>query len=141
MTAKDYLQQLWWIDEEIEEKMREMDYLRTKAEGCSSPEMTGMPKGSGAKDRISDVIIKIVDLSAYIGMKTDQLIDLRATITKQIDRMKNGRSRVILSHRYLLHEKWDDIEQAMHYEKSSLMKMHRKALKEFEHHYPSIRRL
>lgn len=141
MTAKEYLMQLWWLDYEIEEKMKEMDYLRAKAEGCSSPEMTGMPKGSGAKDRISDVIIKIVDLSAYIDMKTDQLIDLRETITKQIDGMKSGRSRVILAYRYLFREKWDNIEKAMHYEKSSLMKMHRKALKEFEHHYPSIRRL
>ncbi|MBR4907774.1 MAG: DUF1492 domain-containing protein [Bacteroidales bacterium] len=141
MTAKEYLKQLWWLDREINEKLHEIDYLRAKAEGCSSPEISGMPKGSGGKDKISDMVIKIVDLQTYINMKTDQLIDLRARITKQICGMKNQKSRVILSCRYLRKEKWEDMEKELAYEKSSLMRFHKKALKEFEKEYPEIREL
>ena len=139
MTAKEYLQQLWWIDKEINEKMKELDYLRVKAEGCSSPEISGMPKGSGAKDKISNVIIKIVDLQTYINMKTDELIDLRAKITKQICGLKNQKSRVILSCRYLRHEKWEEIGEEMDYGERQLQRIHQRALKEFERAYPEIR--
>ena len=141
MTAKEYLTQLWWIDKEINEKFREMEYLRSKAESCSPVEISGMPHGSGGKDKLSDVIVKLVDLQTYLDMQTDKLIDLRTTITKQICGMKNQKSRVILSCRYLRKEKWEDMEKELAYEKSSLMRFHKKALKEFEKEYPEIREL
>ena len=138
MTAKEYLTQLWWIDKEINEKFREMEYLRSKAESCSPVEISGMPHGSGGKDKLSDVIVKLVDLQTYLDMQTDKLIDLRTTITKQICGMSNQRSRVILSCRYLRKQKWETIEKELNYERSSLMKAHRKALKEFENKYREI---
>ena len=141
MTAKEYLKQLWWIDKEIHEKMMEQEWLKTKAEGTSPPEVTGMPRSAGGKDKISSVIIKMVDLQNYIKMRTDELIDLRITITKQINGLEDQRSRIVLSCRYLRRMKWEQIEKEMAYEKSSIMRMHRKALKEFEKKYPAIRSL
>lgn len=141
MTVKEYLKQLWWIDREINEKIKELEYLQEKAKSCSSPEITGMPKNTGAKDKISDVIIKLVDLQTYINMQTDKLIDLKTQITKQICGLRDQRSRVILSCRYLRQEKWEDIEEELKYEKSYLMRLHKKALKEFERAYPQIRKL
>lgn len=140
MTAKEYLRQLWWIDKEINEKLRELDYLRTKAENCSAPEPTGMPRVNGVKDKISDLIIKMVDLQTYVNAQTDELIDLRAMITRQISNLPDQRSRVILSCRYLRREKWEDIEKNLGYEKSYLLRLHKKALRLFEETYPEIRR-
>lgn len=140
MTAKEYLKQLWWIDQEINEKIKELDYLRERAGSCSAPEATGMPKGGGAKDKISEVIIKLVDLQTYIDAETDKLIDLRTKITKQICKLRDQRSRVILSCRYIRQMKWEDIEAELHYEKSTLMRVHRKALMDFEHAFPEIKK-
>ena len=140
MTAKEYLKQLWWIDAEIDSKVRELDDLRSRAESCSSPKMSGMPKTEGGKDKISALIIKIVDLSTYIDMRTDKLIDLKARITKQICGLRDQRSRVILSCRYIRYEKWEQIEEELGYEKSYLQRLHRKALAEFERTYPEIKK-
>lgn len=141
MTAKEYLKQLWLIDKEINSKLSELEYLRTKAENCSSPEMTGMPRSAGGKDKISSVIIKLVELEKYINARMDNLINLRAAIIKQIDGLKNRRSRIILSARYVRLQKWESLEKELAYERSSLMQWHRKALKEFEQTYPWIRSL
>lgn len=141
MTAKEYLKQLWLIDKEINSKLRELEYLRTKAENCSSPEMTGMPRSAGGKDKISSVIIKLVELEKYINARTDRLIDLRRIITKQIDGLSSQKSRIILSARYLRQQKWEDIEEELSYEKTTIMRWHRAALREFEYTYPEIRRM
>ena len=145
MTARKYFQQLWWLDDEINEKMKQLDELRNRAENCSAPEMTAMPRGSGTKDRLSDLVAKMVDLENYINDQTDRLIDLKAEITKQIDSMKDQRCRLILSRRYLRCSRqeraWEKIAKELHYDKSTLMDIHRTALKLFEEQHPEIRLL
>lgn len=141
MKVKDYLKQLWWLDREINDKIRELDYLQAKAENCSSPELTGMPKGSGSWDRVGDTTSKLIDLQAYINQRIDQLIDLRIMIMKQIDGMDDQKHRLILSYRYLRHMRWETIEKELNFEKSYLQFMHREALKKFGEMYPDIRRM
>ena len=144
MTAKEYLQQLFWIDKEIEEKQKELAELRTKAESVGSQEITGMPKAGNGKDKISAIVVKIVDLQAHINLKIDQLIDWKAVVTRQIEGMKNPKSRVVLSARYLRRKeerKWEQIAKDLNYEESYLLRLHRKALKEFERKYPEIRKI
>ena len=75
------------------------------------------------------------------AMLNDYLSDVVTKITKQIDGMKNQRSRILLSCRYIRHEKWVDIQKELAYEHTSIMRMHKKALKEFERTYPEIRKL
>ena len=144
MTAKEYLQQLWWIDKEIGEKQKELAELRAKAESVGSQEITGMPKAGTGKDKISAIVVKMVDLQAHINMQIDRLIDLKAVATKQIGGLKNPKSRVVLSARYLRgkeERKWERIAEELHYEESYLLRLHRKALKEFEHRYTEIRKI
>ena len=145
MTAKKYFQQLWLLDEEIDENNREMDELRTREENCSSPEITGMPRGSGTKDKLSEIVAKLVDLQQYVNEQTDRLIDLRAEITRQINEMKDQRSRVILSKRYLRKNRqdraWGKIAKELHYDEKTIMRLHKKALKQFENEHPKIKML
>ena len=144
MTAKEYLQQLWYIDRELDEKARQIEYLRTKAENCSQADPSGMPKGAGGKDKISDIVIRMVDLQTYISIRWDDLVDLREKITRQINGLKNPRSRIVLEARYLRKKEersWNILERDLNYEKSSLLRIHRKALREFERRYPEIRKM
>lgn len=141
MTAKEYLKQLKWIDREIHGKLEEIEYLRVKAQGYRSPGITDMPRGTGARDKTSDVIIKLVDLEAYVNTQTDKLIDLWEKIAKQIGGMEDQKSRVILSCRYLRMEIWEEIEEELSYEKSYLHRLHRIALEQFEHQYPEIQKM
>lgn len=144
MTAKEYLQQLWYIDRELDEKARQIEYLRAKAENCSQADPSGMPKGAGGKDKISDIVIRMVDLQTYISIRWDDLVNLREKITRQINGLKNPRSRIVLEARYLRKKEersWNILERDLNYEKSSLLRIHRKALREFERRYPEIRKM
>ena len=144
MTAKEYLKQLWYVDDEINEKLREIEYLRTKAENCSAAESDGMPKGAGTYDKISEIVIRIVDLQTYVNIRTEDLFAMREKITKQIDGLKNQQSRIILSARYMRQKQdrsWSRLEKDLSYEASSLHRLHRSALREFEQTYPEIRKL
>lgn len=141
MTAKEYLNQLRWLNREINEKIEESEYLRAKAEGRKSLKISDMPKGKETKDGSIDAVIKLVDLQVYIDARTDELIDLRSTITKQIHELKNQRSRTVLAYRYLQQMPWEMISKKLAYDKSSLHHIHRKALKEFEKAYPEIKDL
>ncbi len=140
MTAKEYLEQLRWIDREIESKEGEIEVLRARAEGRSSPRITDMPRSGGGTDN-TDVIIRMAELEKYISEQKRRLIDLKRRVTRQIYGLKDPRSRVILSCRYLQKQKWEEIEKHLAYEHSSMMKLHKKALKEFELAYPSIKRI
>ena len=145
MTARKYLQQMWLLDKEIDARLMELEYLKTKAEGCSSPKLTGMPGGKNRKDRIGDIVIRITELNAYIEAKTDELINLREKITKQIDGMPDQMDRVILRRRYMGKTKedrrWKMIAKDLGYEESTLKKREKDILKRFERRYPEIRRL
>lgn len=144
MTAKEYLKQLWYVDDEINEKLREIEYLRTKAENCSAAESDGMPKGAGTYDKISEIVIRIVDLQTYVNIRMEDLFAMREKITKQIDGLKNQQSRIILSARYLRKKEergWGQLMKDLNYESSSIHRLHRSALREFEQTYPGIRKL
>ena len=138
-AAKDYLRQLWWIDREINLKYRQLEELKARAESCASPKLTGMPKGNGQKETLSDLVIKIADLENYINKRTDGLIDLKAQIIKQIDAMKSQTDREILTRRYVLHEKWEDMAGELSYDVSYLLRLHKQALRNFESAYPEIK--
>ena len=139
MTAKEYLSQLRWLDNEIENIQTEIDYLRARAENCHAPEISDMPKGSGSRQQVDDLIIKIVDLQNYMNVQVDTLIDLRKKIMMMLSGMKDGRSRTILQKRYVQHKRWEIIADEMNYERSYLTRLHGKALKEFEKCYPEIK--
>lgn len=136
MTAREYLKQLWNIDDEITERMEELEELRAKAERCSAPKMEGMPGGgAGEKDPISQTVIRIVDLDAYINFKIDELINLRTKITEQIDAISKQSYRSVLRNRYVLRKRWEDIAETMHYSINHCYRLEKQAIREFERKY------
>ena len=140
MKAKEYLKQIWWIDKEINYKREQREMIRAKAEGVSSPQISDMPKGGQQQDPAS-LIVKLADLDNYINEQTGRLISLKADVIKQIDKITDQRSRLILTCRYLQMRKWEDIEKDMHYEHTYMMVLHNRALRLFEEVNPQIRKI
>lgn len=140
MNAKEYLKQIWWIDKEIKYRQDQADMIRARAEGRSSPQVTDMPKG-GHKTDTAGLIVRLAELDKYIKEQTDRLISLKASVIKEIDKLPDQRSRLILVCRYLQVRKWEDIENEYNYEHSYMMSLHRKALREFEEANPHIKQI
>lgn len=66
MTAKEYLQQAYHLDQKIVSKQRQIEALREIATNCS-PNMTGMPRNpSPSRSPMADAISKLVDIESEL---------------------------------------------------------------------------
>ena len=140
MTAKEYLKQIWWTEKDIKNKLELIEIIRAKAEGLSSPQISDMPRGGQQQDPAS-LIVKLAELDNYINEQKNELISLKTDVIKQINKITDQRSCLILTCRYVQTQKWSEIEKNMHYEHRYMMKLHEKALQEFEEANPQIKRI
>lgn len=131
MTAKDYIRQLRDIDEEIRDKREELIRLNARAESCSSPQLTGMPGGSGGNDKIAELVSRIVDTENYIRQQMIKLTELNYEIAEQIDSLTDIRYRLILVKRYILQKDWYTIADEMGYSVQRCYQLHGYALSAF----------
>lgn len=136
MNAKEYLYQLWNLDKEIQIRLAVLDKLRAQIGIRAMPDPDDRVISSGNdSDPVSDLAIKIADLERLIDRKTDRLIDLKVKIIGQIDGMENRTYRNILTCRYVLMQSWDQVAESVGYERSHCLRLHGRALQEFEKKY------
>ena len=84
MTAKEYLNQAWYLDQRINSKLEQIASLNTLALKATST-ITGMPHSPNrASAEMEDTIAKIVDFQAEINEEIDALVDLKQEISKAI---------------------------------------------------------
>lgn len=134
MTAKEYLRQLWQLDREINIKYQELEHLRASI-GIRAMRQGDVVVSGETSDPVADTVTKIISMEEYINRKIDKLIDLRKKITDQIDGMENRTLRNILTCRYVLMMKWEDVAETMHYDIRHCTKLHGRALMVFEKQY------
>ena len=136
MTVKEYLYQIWNLDREIEIKYRALEAARAQI-GVMPRQVD--PDAVSHPDGISDptfrYIEKVMKLEAQLNKKIDKLIALKSRIISQIDGMDNRTYRNILTCRYVLMMKWDEVADAVGYDIRHCTKLHGKALQEFARKY------
>ena len=133
MTAKQYLQQAFYLNQQIETDQRELEKLRALAETVPSIKQTEeRVQTGGPVDRVSEIVAKIVDLEAEIQGEIDSYVTMQMTIRKIISRVKNKKWKVILKRRYIHFEKWEQIAEKTHQDLRWVFRLHGKALQEIE---------
>lgn len=128
MTAKEYLNQAYRLDQRINSKLEQVMALRDLTTKATAT-MSGMP-GSASPNvhRMQDIIVKIVDLENDINADIDQLIDLKREMVAVIKAVKNPEFQTLLELRYLCFKPWEQIAVEMGYSIDWTFRMHRKAL-------------
>lgn len=138
MTAKEYLRQLWNLDREITIKYRELETLRAQIGIRAMPDPNENIGHSGnTSDPVADIVTKIIQMETCLNRKIDKLIDLRATITDQIDSMDNRTYRMILTCRYVLMMTWEQVSESIGYDVRHCTRLHGCALQAFTKQYMS----
>lgn len=134
MSAKEYLRQTKRIDAIIQTKIEQMEYLRNMLTNVSPFLDPNKVSGGGgdSKDRIGNLICKILEYENEITEQIDRLIDLKREIAAKIDLMKDDEHRLILSSRYLSFKSWEQIAVDMSYTLRHVCRLHGEALQEFE---------
>ena len=128
MTAKEYLNQAYRLDQRINSKLEQVLSLRELTTKATAT-LSDMPSG-GSRNvyRMQDIIGKIVDLENDINRDIDALVDLKREMVAIIKSVADPECQTLLELRYLCFKTWEQIAVDMGYELRYLHKLHHRAL-------------
>lgn len=128
MTAKEYLNQAYRLDQRIRSKQEQIASLNDLSTSCSSS-MTGMPHNPNhGTSRMADAVCKIVDLQESIAADMKELVELKAEIIATIKAVECIEYQLILEKRYISGKSWPEIAVDLGYKMRHLYKLHDEAL-------------
>ena len=128
MTAKEYLNRAWNVDQRINSKLHQLDSLKDMATKATSTLGTEPVSGTRNVQRMADTIDNIIALENEINDDIDRLVDLKRDVIKTISKVKDTNCLTLLELRYLSFKSWDDIAAEMNYTSRWVHIMHSKAL-------------
>ena len=132
MTAKEYLLQAKYLDQQINNKICQLRMLNDLATKVTYT-MTGMPGGFGdSASKQDSVVTKIIDFQKEINADIDRLVDLKREILISIQAVSSVEHQLVLEKRYIMFEKWEKIAADMNTDIRNIYRIHGKALVELE---------
>lgn len=127
MTAKEYLNQAYRMNEQIESNLRQIEKLRDMATNITVS--LGEKVQGGKYGNTTATIEKIIDLQRKVNEETDRLVDLFAEIKTVINAVPDTDERLLLTLRYIEFMKWEQIMEKMNFSETQVHRVHRIALK------------
>ena len=132
MTAKEYLNRIRFISAGLRVKEQELQQLGSDLYAIRSVDTSRERIDGGIPVSVADKVARIRDMQIVINKEWDQLLDLRKEARDQIMQLEDGRFRAVLTERYLNNKRWEQIAVDMNYTYRNIIKIHGKALQQFE---------
>lgn len=134
MTAKEYLNQLIAMDNAINRKQQRLATLRDVAMNTTPNYADEAVQRTREKNPLENIMSKIVDLDREIDEDIDALVDFKAEVWEQLDKIADERYKRILWLRYADRKTWRYIAIALelNFTIRYIHKMHLKALAELD---------
>ncbi len=115
MTAKEYLNQAYRIDQRINSKLEQVASLRDLLTRTSST-LSDMPRNPNkGASKTEDIIVKIVDIENEIKEDIDKLLTLKQGIMQTIKSVEPVEYQMLLELRYLCFKTWEEIAVELGY--------------------------
>lgn len=140
MKAKEYLQQLQRLDAVINQKIKELEGLRSTLSSVGSIDY--------AKDRVQTspspdapfvrTLERITDLEGEIDREIDSFVDKKHQIINEIQGLSNAVHIQILFKRYVEFKRLEVISVEMNYTYAYTRELHGYALQDFERTYTNL---
>ncbi|MEG2388583.1 MAG: hypothetical protein RSC90_08470 [Clostridia bacterium] len=132
MTAKEYLQQAFRIDQRINGKLEMVARLRESATKVTT-NISDMPRASSSNlQTMESTVAKLVDLEADINRDVDALVDLKREIIDTIGTLDKPEHQMVLESRYLCYKSWEQIALEMNVQLRWVYRLHGRALSALE---------
>ena len=132
MTAKEYLEQAYRLDQRIDSKLEQVEALRCLATKSSAIIRSHPGSGGGNGSFMEDAVIKIVDMEKEITAEMERLMDLKREIAETISHVEEPEMQIVLERRYLSYQRWQEIAKAICYSTKTVRRWHEKALEKVE---------
>ena len=128
MTAKEYLNQAYWLDRRIDSKLEQLSALKDMAAKTTSVMSDDVVSHTRNVHSMQDVIAKIIDMQAEINADIDQLVDLKREIMQVVKTVQNPEHQTLLELRYLCFKSWEDVAQELGYNVRHIYRLHDEAV-------------
>lgn len=140
MTAKEYLQQLQRLNTMINQKIKELDDLRSMSTSIGSfdyskDRVQTSPSGDAP---FTKIVNKIVTLDEEINREIDSYVDEKYRIINQIQALQNPVHIQVLYKRYVEFKRLEVISVELNYTYQYTRELHGYALKAFETEHKDV---
>ncbi len=135
MKTKDYLSQVSRLNKMINNKLSEIHQLRELSVSISAIGNDERVQTSPNFDKIGTAIAKIDELENNLDKMIDEYLVKRERIIAQIDTMEEENVYQILFSRYIEKKTFEKIATEMEYSWRQIVRLHGKALQQFEKKY------
>ena len=134
MTAKEYLNQAYWLDRRIDSKLEQLSALSDMATKTTSIMSDDVVSHTRNVHSMQDIIVKIVDMKAEINTDIDHLVDLKREIMQVVKAVPNPEHQTLLELRYLCFKSWEDVAQELGYNVRHIYRLHDEAVEQIKIH-------
>ena len=138
MTAKQFLEQIWKKDFEINILQEDIDDLKSKMSSLCSPSLKEKVQVSSVNDRFSIFMIQIENMEQEITEKIDAYIDYRDKAVHMIKQLPDPEEASILYQWYIKKKKPKEIAMQIDRSTSTVWAKYRCALDSFEKMYSDV---
>jgi len=128
MTAKEYLNQAYRLDQRINNKLMQIDALRSLTQKVTSRFKENIVSYTRNVTSLEDTIIRLMEAENELNQQIDDLVDLKREITNRVNTLENIDHRLVLEKRYLCILPWEEIALDMHYSLRGVQSVHTRAL-------------
>lgn len=135
MDTKSYLQQISRIDRKINNKLSEISQYRQLAYSIAGVENKERVQTTPNFDKIGTLIAKLDEMEKNLDKLVDEYIEKKNYIISQIDNMEDEIYYEILFARYIEKKTFEKIADEMKYSWRQIIRLHGRALQEFENKY------
>lgn len=126
-AKKQYLLRYRQAEREVQLLMEEKERLLALATKVT-PSLSGEAHGSGGGDRVGTATEKIIQCEEEINRAVDRAVDLRNEIKGAIATVPDWKLREILTRRYILGQKWEQVAWEMSLEFRWVRRLHGRAI-------------
>lgn len=127
--AKEYLNQIRYIDLDINSRQEELTMLRASFLGAQELKHDKISSNNGNSQE--NKLIKYVELSSKIDETIDNLYSMKIEIGQQIDQLNDKKQILVLRERYILGKSWKEISYTLDCSERTVYRLHGEALKSF----------
>lgn len=131
MSVKYYLQQLIYIDEDINSRLAELAQVRANLQVAKTSRIKDVSVQE-TNSVYDDRYLKLFEMEQTIDQEIKRLIDLKVEARVKIDKCEDPLHRIILRERYINSKKWEEIAEDLNMSKRHVLKIHGSALIDFQ---------
>lgn len=129
MTAREYLEQGWKIEQRIRAAEERLKALRARAERIRSAAPRAAGGRGGRRGGWADAIGDICDAEADYAAQVAALYNVQRQVKAAIEGVEDVRLRTLLELRYLSFWTWPRIAEALGYDVRNVTRLHNAALR------------